>query len=283
VTRARSDGGRLLAEVAAAQYLHALEALQCPKIPLSGRSYVLTLSRLEKLKNAANMVEEDIRMMRKIRHAMRKHQPQLVRYLATKDWNQNLRDALHLAVFPWLNRVLGIYVMIPDSKLSAVFESVPQYYILAYRHATRMFVEASNFAEAVRAGQDDIFGIRHVTPILPVSDASTRRHVEDQLPGSVAQWYQFWKTGRFLLNTNQWQDGKSATIRFDMCRLTHLPTGIFMSEIIDRRIHNILSERDQYVTVDPTTVENLQSKGPPDINAARHLTESFVDPDTAPS
>jgi hypothetical protein len=111
--------------------------------------------------------------------------------LGAKGWKTNLQIVLHLLVYHVQLRN-GMYESMYRQKTAnhhaLVFNLLPAHCILAVRHSTFMVLETFTFL-------DRAVSARRVNVMEPVSEATTRSQVEDQLRGTIAHWYQSWKTG----------------------------------------------------------------------------------------
>jgi hypothetical protein len=280
----RVSGGRLLEDIAAIQYPHALEALQYPKISFCAHSKVSTIFRLDRLRYMTDRVEGEVEMIRKIRAAMLQHQPQLVKYLATKGWDRNLRNALHFSTFPSLHDLPRDYGGLGDSKFRILLDSLPTPHILAYRHAALMVLEASKHVETVKA-QWDCTAKPRPQDSQDAFVLATRQQLQRRLPGSIKYYYDAWMTykgdGQSLSRVSLYKMG------FCYDHHTHGLTQWVVSGGLDRlveaRIQNVLTSWDQHVAKEPVMIDNLAHTGGTSLNtnAIRELVQSFVDAESA--
>jgi len=292
---------KLFGDIAATQYPYALDAQRYPVvprqpypiIPFPGYSIFISPRRLNLLRTSSEIVEEEIRLMREIRAAMLKNQPEHVTYLATRGWDHNLRTALHLAMFLRLfnnpvdirRRVLNKHPAPPPvpSEFSAVLNSVPAHYILAYRHATCMIVEAEHFVHK-RPGhllRDELLRVGHPSP---PAQGRRQKDLRWQLPGVIDAQYEFYVRFNEIEGTER-QAKRIPTIWtqvnwvFGNMQCYNLPIRNAIMKTLTQRIRKILDDWDQ-LSQDSNIVENLQPINEiPDIEAVRKLVESFVHPE----
>ncbi|KAF7506694.1 hypothetical protein GJ744_011523 [Endocarpon pusillum] len=97
---ARAGHGKILEDIAMIQYPRAFQVLHYPNVPFSRHANISFFSQLDRIKEATKLVDDEVDLMREIRQDLNEQKPQLVKYLATKGWDHNLRSALHLAMFP---------------------------------------------------------------------------------------------------------------------------------------------------------------------------------------
>lgn len=160
----------LLEDIAAVQYLHAVEALRYPITPFAGQLRTVPLFKFDQMRTATWMVEEQITMMGKIRRLMLQHQPQLDKYLGTQGWVYNFRNALHLPMFLYEcdSSQFGMYR--DNSRVRTVLQSVPAHYILALRHTAHMIVAARGFLVTMYSGEFGGVRIRRDCDVIPQND-----------------------------------------------------------------------------------------------------------------
>jgi hypothetical protein len=302
-----TDYIKLCGDTAANQYPYALDAQRYPILPFPGHSTIPSFARLNNpsfarlnlLRTASEIVEEEVRLMRELRAVLLKNHPEHLTYLATRGWDYNLRTALHLGMFlRLLNNsvdVRRVFLLRPcppspvPSEFSAILNSVPARYILAYRHAACMIAEVEHFVHK-RPGHllhDELLRLGHTSP---PSQGRRQKDLRWQLPGAIAtehSIYTHFKTTNETGGTGERRASRIPTVGtqvswvFRNVQTYNLLIRNAIMESLTQRIRKILDDWDQF-SQDPNITENLQpANGIHDIEAVRTLVESFVHPEAA--
>ena len=279
---ARAGHGKILEDIGMIQYPHAFQVLHYPNVLFSDHASILSFSQLDRLKKSTRLVDGEVDLIREIRQDLLEQKPQLVKYLATKGWDHNLRSALHLAMFPSLFSGFPPTKVFSYSEFATFMQSVPAHYVLAYRHASFMIAEASTLVDPISIQRAICEGFCYVRHRSIISEINMRKESEQYLSGVIARCHEHWTRQKGHHPTPKlpssgtcygYQDGG-----FD-----RLQVGKMINKFLDERIQSILSSWDRYTVEDPVMMDNLQQLGcsSPGTSAVRDLVESFAGLDSA--
>jgi hypothetical protein len=288
----QASGLKLFEDIAATQYPHALDAQRYPIIPFPGHSTVPSIARLDMLRTASEIVERGIRLMRLFRAVLLKTHSEHLKYLVTRGWDQNLRSAFHLAMFlPLFNNQTNAHCRyFPHSSarppvpsdFSAVLNSVPAHYILAYRHAICMIVETEYL---INGGTGHPLRDELELAGSPSPPARDRRLQDSRwqllrltsMPFSLYPRYP--EINQVEQRCERWSWAKrwrQIILPFGNVKYCDMRFRLAITESLSQRTRKILEDWDQ-LSQDPGITENLQpANGIHDIEAVRKLVQSFV-------
>lgn len=276
--RANSRGGRLLTDIATAQYPLAVKTLQYLDIPFFEQTSISSYSSLDELKSVTKEVEFYVKVMGDIRQQMLENQPQLTASLATTGWDYNLRKALHLAFLPSPFRIPTRHAHTRERDFIFAFQYFPARYVLAYHHAMSMMAEVATCIKAACKYPRDVLVPQNVAYNHPNEGGTQRAQVKD--PVSYLFTFQpdfFMRRLNGLKCLMGYFDGELVTVS-TLTRLTYLPSDSLIRGSVNKKLRNILDDWDRHIAEDPTMVENLQpiSGSAKDSKAIRELVESFL-------
>lgn len=215
--------------------------------------------------------------MREIRQDLNEQKPQLVKYLATKGWEHNLRSALHLAMFPsWFGAPQSARTP-PFSGFATFMQSIPAHYVLAYRHASFMIAEASTLVDPEGIQEAACSGFQYDRHRRIISEVNMRKAAEQYPSSAIARCHEHWTEQKGRHPTRE-KPSSGECYGYEDGHLDRLEIGEMISKLLDERIQSILSNWDQYTVEDSAMMDNLQQPGcaSSDTSAVRDLVESFA-------